>query len=79
MESLSKESIKNLEEEKSGDNLIEKTSSNIDINDDARENLLKKSKVTKYSTAQLLMKTISVSLIGNIYYLKELKVFFLKY
>ena len=79
MESLSKESLKNLEEEKSGDNLIEKTSSNIDINDDARENLLKKSKVTKYSTAQLLMKTISVSLIGNIYYLKELKVFFLKY
>ena len=71
MESLSKESIKNLEEEKSGDNIIEKTSSNIDINDDARENLLKKSKITQYSTAQLLMKTISVSLLNWKYLLFE--------
>ena len=71
MESLSKESVKNLEEEKSGDKIIEKTSSNVDNNDEIKENLLRKSKVTKYSNAQLLMKTISVSLLNWKYLLFE--------
>ena len=69
MENLSEEILKNLEEEKSSDKIIKKSSllrreSTLDNNNDIRENLLKQSTVSKYSNSQLLMKSIKVSLLN---------------
>mgnify|MGYP007101929846 CR=1 FL=1 len=69
MENLSVETLKNKEEEKSGDKIIKKSSllrreSTLDSNIDKRENLLKQSTVSKYSTSQLLIKSIKVSFLN---------------
>ena len=69
MEDLSEETIRNLDEEKSGNKIIKKSSflrreSTFENNIDSEEDKLKQSIVSKYSKTQLLIKSMKVSLLN---------------